>query len=512
MRVALAVLTTLMLLVHGYHPLAEDGGLYVAGVQRLLHPDLFPHFTAFVTAHLRYSIFAPAVAELVRATHLPLAWVLLLVYLFGLWLTLYAGLRVLRRCVAAPAAQLAGVALLAAWGTLPVAGTSLLLLDPYVTARSLSTPLSLLAIAFALEPWLSAKSDGALLASRTARAAASCIVCLLLAAFFHPLMAAYAGTLVLLLRLVRLPRPGLACTVFAAASVAVAGVLHALAPPESAAATAAVISRYYWFLSAWKGYELCGLAGPLAIFALLLRWRRERLSAAAKALCRACIVAGGTAVLIALLFAHQGSASHLVARLQPLRIFLPIYAVMALLLGATLTERWLDLRNNIPSKSLLLGAATVLALNACALFAAQRASFAASPHMELPWIKAARSNAWTRAFLWASDNTPSGALFALDADYITTPGEDAQTFRATALRSALPDFSKDGGEASITPSLAQLWQQGVAAQTRLSSLPDSQRHARLHPLGVTWMVLHSSAVTLHPCPYDNGTVKVCEVP
>ena len=46
--------------VAGYHPFAEDGGLYAAGVERLLDPSLFPHETAFVLAPMRHSLFAPA--------------------------------------------------------------------------------------------------------------------------------------------------------------------------------------------------------------------------------------------------------------------------------------------------------------------------------------------------------------------------------------------------------------------------------------------------------------------
>jgi hypothetical protein len=147
------------------------------------------------------------------------------------------------------------------------------------------------------------------------------------------------------------------------------------------------------------------------------------------------------------------------------------------------------------------------------MFACQRRTFPASPHLELRARAATnpRNNPWSRAFLWARDNTPVNALFALDADYISIPGEDAQSFRATAQRSALPDYSKDGGEASITPSLAALWQQGVNAQTNLSIEPDAARDARLLPLGVTWMTLRSTAVTAHPCPYDNGTVKLCKL-
>src|SRR6185437_5897287 len=56
---ALAMLTCAVLLIHGYHPLAEDGGLYVAGIEWKLNPSLFPHFTEFVSEHVRFSLFAP---------------------------------------------------------------------------------------------------------------------------------------------------------------------------------------------------------------------------------------------------------------------------------------------------------------------------------------------------------------------------------------------------------------------------------------------------------------------
>ena len=202
----LSALSLTTLLVHGCHPLAEDGGLYVAGVEYLLNPALFPHDTVFVTAHLRFSLFAPLVAAVVRITHLPLPWVLLLVELFSIGLTLFAARLLLRRCLPGDAPQLGGVALLAAWWTLPVAATSLMLFDPYVTARSLSTPLSLLAIAFALD-WTTKESRVAhsslvlrLSKGRDGlRSIAACIACLLLAALVHPLMAAYALAFVVVL-------------------------------------------------------------------------------------------------------------------------------------------------------------------------------------------------------------------------------------------------------------------------------------------------------------------------
>ena len=506
MRLALLALTVLTLFLNGYHPLAEDGGLYVAGVQLTLNPTLFPHYTVFVSEHLHFSIFAPVLASIVRITHLSLAWVLLLTDLFSLWLTFYAAHRILQRTISSEPARFAGLCLLAAFWTLPIAGTSLLLMDPYVTARSLSTPLSLLAVAFALDdlPNLRPLLNSAL--------------CLILAAAFHPLMAAYAFAFILVLRLTRLRQRTIAYAILALSALALAATLQTVAPTETPAIIAAEKSRYYWFLSQWQWFELLGLAGPLAVLAALLtRYSKQPdpLNAAAAALCRACIAIGSIATLVALLFAHEGSRSHLVARMQPLRVFLLIYAIMTLLLGATLTQLALETRQRLRSNSLRAGLAALpiialLALSAT-MFYVQRQTFPASQHLEFPWRVQQNPNPWVQAFLWARDHTPPDALFALDTKYVNEDGEDAQTFRPIALRSALPDFSKDGGEAAITPSLATEWLQGADAQTNLSTETDTVRDARLLPLGVTWMVLHAAAPTAHQCPYNNGVIKVCSL-
>ena len=84
------------------------------------------------------------------------------------------------------------------------------------------------------------------------------------------------------------------------------------------------------------------------------------------------------------------------------------------------------------------------------MICAERTTFPASRHLELPgalvWKSSgSKGNAWEQAFVWISRNTPKNAMFALDAEYITKPGEDAQGFRAIAERSVLPDYSKDGG-------------------------------------------------------------------
>jgi hypothetical protein len=505
--VALLVLSFLTLLVHGYHPLAEDGGLYVAGIQYTLNPSLFPHYTDFVREHLRFSLFAPLIAALVRLTHLTLPLALLLIDLFSIWLTLFAGLQILRRVVpTSDAAQLTGVALLAAWWTMPVAGTSLLLMDPYVTARSLSTPLSLLSIAFALDDWRPEFSRAIL-----------CLLNLCLAATLHPLMAAYAISFVIVLRCSRLNLPLKTRTLLwlslASAAFIVAAVLQSFAPAESPAAIAAAITRYYWFLSQWQWYELLGLAGPPAMLTLILLFRANKLSASARSLCHTSLVTAAIVTFTALLFAHESYTTHLVARLQVLRIYLLLYAVMTLLLGATLFQLCDEKKRQSSSpttRRILLTTPAILIITMAAIMGfVQRQSFPASPHVELP--RRPNPNPWVQAFLWAKTNTPNDALFALDAKYVNEDGEDAQTFRATALRSALPDYSKDGGEASITPALAPQWQQGAAAQKNLSQQSDTQRDANLMPFHVTWMVLHSAAVTSHPCPYNNGIIKVCQL-
>jgi hypothetical protein len=151
------------------------------------------------------------------------------------------------------------------------------------------------------------------------------------------------------------------------------------------------------------------------------------------------------------------------------------------------------------------------------MICAERMTFPASKHLELPgalsWnSRESGGNAWEQAFVWIRRNTPKDAMFALDAEYITKPGEDAQGFRAIAERSSLPDFSKDGGLVANKPGLTAAWSQGQAAQTGLSKESDSVRSADLRPLGVTWVVLERNATTSFVCEYANEAVKVCRLP
>lgn len=502
--VALAVAT---LLLQGYHPLAEDGGLYAAGIAYKLNPSLFPFDRAFVTEHLSYSIFAPVLAALTRWLHTSLLGALLLAEFASLLLTFFSTQMLLRRITTSRSAQLCGPMLLAAWWTMPIAGTSLLMMDPYVTARSFTTPLSLLAIALALDDW------------STRRPALLCVATLLVAFLLHPLMSGYAIGFVIVLRLLRSPRAAAWLAGFTLIAFATATAVAWHARPEPPAVVAATLSRYYWFLSRWQWYELAGIVGPLVVLGLLLLATRRAIASAQTRLLHGSVFYGLLGIAVALVFAHANAANHAVARLQPLRVFLQVYLVMTLELGAALPvgAQWLTTRlaGKRSDATRLRVKTAVIALVLCgmagAMFTAQRASFPRSPQVELPGIRTGAQNPWVSAFLWARSHTSANAVFALDARYVNEDGEDAQTFRAWALRSALPDYSKDGGEAAITPRLADLWLQAATAQQHLSQETDAVRDAKILPLGATWMIVHTSAITQHPCPYINPVVKVCRL-
>jgi hypothetical protein len=497
------VLTALALGVHGYHPYAEDGGLYMAGVKRLLNPALYPHWSEFVTEHLRFSLFAPLIAALVRALRLPLMTVWLGLYLATFWLTLFAAWLLATRCYVCRTARCGAVALLTVWLTIPIAGTSLMLMDPYFSARSISTPCSLFALLAVLDLFLPRTSAG--LRPKRSQTIALLGSSLVIAALIHPLMAAYAFGCTLILACMLTPNRRIriaGVATLCAVALGIATALYYRAPPESQAYLHVALTRTYWFVARWQWYEQFGLAAPLAILAAISLQRPSPSHRPARALARTALVAGSVAFAVAMLFARTSAPTYIVARLQPLRIFQIVYILMILAVGATLGERVLQRKKAYWAITFTLLAAIMVL--------ADRQTFPRSAHLELPGRQT--TNGWQRAFEWISQSTPVDALFALDAHYVTQPGEDAQTFRAIAERSALADYSKDGGEASISPDLTSAWSIGQTAQTGLNTAPDNSRIAKLRPLGVTWVVLPSAAITSFQCDYADEAVKVCRLP
>jgi hypothetical protein len=512
----IALLTPAVLLVHGYHPLADDGAVYVTGIKKLANPGLYQSDAAFALAPTHVSVFAHLLAPLVR--WVPLPDLLLVCQLASIFLFLFGAWRVANQLFPTRQARWGAVLLAACCFTLPVAGTSLSIMDPYVTARSFSTPLSLFALAAVLEEnWVWS------------------ILWLALATLLHPLMAVYSAIAMLTVAGSQRKLWRSLCVLYGLGWLLCAAIFlaqppglkpsiympehsrgfenplprtkvrgwHLSVPPETKdtrrvdAATAynrATLSRSYFFLSSWKWYEYPGLLIPLLL--LGAAGTNKRAPWRARALAIAATLMGSCALLVSLCFVHR-SGSLLLARLQVLRGFQFVYITGVLLAGGLLAK----LRpRTITALCLLL---------AGALFAGQWLTYPESNHVEWPGVTP--RNRWQQAFLWIRSRTPDNAIFALDNDYIESPGEDAQGFRASAERSAVPDWYKDGGIASNFPQAAIPWWQGSNATEHLNIATDEQRLARLKPFGVTWIVLPAEASTGFPCPFINARVRVCRV-
>jgi hypothetical protein len=482
----IALLTPAVLLVHGYHPLADDGAVYVAGIKKLANPSLYQSDAVFALSPTRLSIFAHVLAPLLRWAHLPV--LLLVCHLASIFLFLLGAWRLTGRIFSTRSTRWGAVLLAACCFTLPVAGTSLSIMDPYATARSFSTPLSLFALAAVLdEKWVES------------------ILWLALAALLHPLMAGYTAITLLTLALARRkmwPALGLVLGMgWLLCAVIFIATRHA---DPSLAYNRAALSRSYFFLSSWRWYEYPGLVIPLLL--LGLAGFRSRVPWPARAFGIAATLIGSCALLTSLCFVHR-SGSLLLARLQVLRAFHFVYIAGVLLAGGMLGRLAQQHKRAVAVLCLLILGA---------LFAGQRLTYPESNHVEWPGLTP--RNRWQQAFLWIRANTPDDAIFALDNDYIESAGEDAQGFRATAERSAVADWFKDGGIAGNFPQAATSWWQGSMATEQLNSATDEQRLARLQPLGVTWIVLAAQpapasrgASTGFPCPFTNARVRVCRL-
>ena len=462
-----------MLLVHGYHPLADDGAVYVTGIKKLANPTLYQSDAVFALSPTRFSIFAHVMAPLLHWSPLPV--LLMVCHVASIILFLLGARQVATRLFSDRRSSWGAVLLSACCFTLPVAGTSLSIMDPYTTARSFSTPLSLFAVAAVLdENWVGS------------------ILWLGLAALLHPLMAGYTAIIMLTLALAQQKMWRALGLMFVIGWLLSAVIFIATHPADASLAyNRAALSRSYFFLSSWQWYEYPGLVIPL----LLLGYAgfHTRLPWPARALAISAALAGSWALVTSLCFVHR-SGSLLLARLQVLRTFHLVYIAGVLLAGGML-GRW--------TRQHMRAMAVLCLLVSGALFAGQRFTYPESNHVEWPGVKP--HNPWQQAFLWIRDNTPGDAIFALDNDYIETPGEDAQGFRATAERSAVADWFKDGGIASNFPQAAALWWQGSTATERLNQASDEERLARLRPLGVTWIVL--PAEPAEPVPARRGASR-----
>jgi hypothetical protein len=479
--IAFALLTLAVLLVHGYHPLADDGAVYVTGIKKLIDPGLYQADAVFALSPTHLSIFAHVMAALVRWGHFPLPSLLMACHLASIFLFLLGSWRVAKRIFSSQRARWGAVLLAACCFSLPVAGTSLCIMDPYVTARSFSTPLSLFALAAVFEEkWLES------------------LLWLALVAVLHPLMAAYTAIAMVTVTLAQHRMWRGLLLWFGAGWLLCAVIFLATGHADpSTAYNQAALSRSYFFLSSWQWYEYPGLLMPLVL--LGIGGCQPRAPWPARSMAIAATVVGGCALLASVCFVHR-SGSLLLARLQVLRAFQFVYITGVLLAGGMLGRLSEEYKRSIALIGLLLPGI---------FFVGQRLTYPESRHLEWPGFTP--RNQWQQAFLWIRASTPHDAVFALDNDYIESVGEDAQGFRASAERSAIADWYKDGGIASNFRQAAIPWWQGSTATAQLNGASDEQRLARLRPLGVTWIVLPAQVSTDFPCPFRNARVRVCQL-
>lgn len=469
------------LLVHGYHPWAEDAGIYVPAVKKLLDPTLYGFGSDFFMLPARFSIFTHVVGLSVRVTHLRLPYVLLAWYVICLTVFISASWQVAEVCLKSREAALWASALLTACLTMPAAGSGLLLYDPYLTARSFSTALGMLAVAAALK-------------KKYALGALACVG----AGLFHPLMAAIYVVFIALLLLLSAGRKPITVglLLLAGATVILAGASSWSSVP-SESYRAAVMTRSYFFLSRWKWYEIGGAFAPLIIFAgtawLSVRQARLELFRASVAV----VMLGVVALLLGAWVTWFPSLLS-AARFQPLRTFQVIY-VMLFILPLTLMVRSL-------TKGRAAAGALGIVMVASIMFAAQRQAFPATRHLEWPWADS--GNRWERAFGWIRENTPKSAVFALSSNYANEPGADHQSFRACAERSVLADVVKDGGVAALFPTLAPEWNEEITATVHMGDAGKNWQ-ADLLNSGVSWVVLQGGGHEGVVCPYQSGDLRVC---
>jgi len=139
----LGLLTFGAVLVEGYHPFAEDAEIYLPGVEKILHPELYPTGQEFFLSHARMTLFPNLVAFSLRVTHLPMEAGLFLWHLASILFLLLAcwqlsGLLFSNEKPPHARARWGGVCLVAALLTIPVAGTALYIMDQYLNPRNLA--------------------------------------------------------------------------------------------------------------------------------------------------------------------------------------------------------------------------------------------------------------------------------------------------------------------------------------------------------------------------------------
>jgi hypothetical protein len=479
----LSFIAFLAVLIHGYHLGTDDAEIYVPAIKRAADPGLYPFGSEFFMSHAHFSWFSDLVGDSARLTHLPINFVIFCWHVACIFLLLLASWQLVRACFVNDAARWSGVALLAGTLSVPIAGTALVIMDPYLTARSLSTPATIFTIA-------------CYVSNRPIQA----LAWLILTALVHPQMSVYAIAFLGCLWLTRQLRsyaelvaaPGL--TFFSGLPF-----LFELRPAHGAAREA-LLSRGYFFVSNWAWYEWIGVFAPLTLAWWCSSRRLNGTTPVFRWLLRTLVPFGLLFTIAAVVLTSSPRLENF-TRLQPMRCFDIIYAIFFVALGGVVGEfvlksniwRWLSLF--VPL--------------AASMYFLQQSQFPSSVHVE--WPGYGYHNTWNSAFSWIRLHTPRDAVFALDPNYMLIAGEDQHGFRAVAERSALADAVKDSGAVSLFPQLADHWKSQVQAQNGWNKFGrrDFEHLATLYP--VTWILTRSPGPAGLACPYQSEGLSVCRI-
>jgi hypothetical protein len=474
--VGLLVLTAAALLIHGYHPYAEDAEIYLPGVLKMLHPGLFPANAEFFGEHTGHTLYPNLIAASVRISHLPLPWVAFLWHLASIFLMLAGTWRLSTAFFESDAARWAAVLMMATLLTLPLAGTWLYVLDQYLNPRNLAAFAGVFAMAEVLH-----------------RRYAIAVLWLAFAAASHPFMAGFVILFCVWMVLIDHIRPQLL------GFIALLPFGITLQPPPAAYHEVALRQPSHFVLR-WEWYEWLGILGPMILFWLFAGIARRRGMKNVELVSRA-IIPFVIVATVAAVFLSSSVRLEALARLQPLRCLALTYELLIVIGGGFLGEYLLQ---GYPWR----WAALFVPLS-LGMFYAQRQVFPASQQIE--WPGSEPRNLWGQAFDWIRANTPSDAFFALNPDHMDLAGEDQTGFRARAQRSMLADLVKDKGASTMFPPLSVEWLKQIQDEKDWKEFQKQDFERLRQEYGINWIVIEQPGRPWLDCPYQNAAVQVCRL-
>jgi hypothetical protein len=456
-----------------------------------LNPALFPHDAAFFQLQMRTSVFDTWMARFVQFSGVSLVWSELLWQWLSIIMILWACWSIICQLFEETAARWAGLAMVAAMFTLPVAGTALFIVDQYLHPRAMATALVLFGVS-------------RIMAGKRWQAIPFAVLGFVL----HPLMGALGLSFCCSLTLTT-SEPVRARLRILRSYLVPQGVTPVLAiipfgwvfDPPSPTWLEALHSRHWFRVYQWEWYEWLGAVAPLILFWLVSRLARKRGETKLEHFTAAVFFYGAFQLTVAMIVLGPESLIGL-STLEPMRFLHLVYVFMVLVGGAYLGMYVLKAR--------VWRWAVFLLLAYGGMFVAQRQLFAGTAHIEMPSMTTA--NPWLQAFDWIKHNTPQDAYFALDPKYMDAPGEDYHSFRALAERSQLADAVKDTSMVTKVPELGPVWKQQVDAQAGWSRFQLADFERLKAQFGVNWVVVSNPQPEGLNCSWRNSAVSVCQIP